>query len=153
MAVLVRGRTAVPVVTQRHERAEPRTRAPMLLHHDDPGHIPDERDVVPDTNSRTSKPMYKYYGKQLYRGLVRNSCRRYRSAKPPPATHSSVPPLHCRRTRCCRAAASVPVLAWTPLRSARAPQSRECAACARAGCARKGFARASPIAPGAISSV
>ena len=65
MAVLVRGRTAVPVVTQRHERAEPRTRAPMLLHHGDPGHIPDERGVVPDTNSRTSVPTYKYYAKPL----------------------------------------------------------------------------------------
>ena len=49
--------------------------------------------------------------------ILRNSCRWYRSASPLPATHS-VPPLHCRRTRCCRAAASVPVLAWTPLRSA-----------------------------------
>jgi hypothetical protein len=33
------------------------------------------------------------------------------------------------------------------------PQSRECAACARAGCVWEVFARASPIAPGATRSV
>lgn len=73
---------------------------------------------MPDINSPASVPTYKYSIKPPYRELLRNSCRWYRSASQPPATHSSVPPLYCRRTRCCRAAASVPVLAWTPLRSA-----------------------------------